>query len=335
MIECSKRILMFCFFSFSLLNLTACSKKSYFDTYVERLERVLGEPIKNPGNLTPGTFPRQVVASQKNSVTSIDLLEFLSLAPCELQLIIAQRNSALGKVALGSQKLINELLFLNLAQECVDQLGPSYQALKAKIRAAILEKKRNLPTTIARATLGGPEFREMWSRSVGESFFDTKGILALNYIRKISENWLNGNYHLEGLELEENLSILRSAPLADYMRQTLRTNYYLQKLTILIEEEYLRGGFCRDGVITDKGRTLRNVVEAYFTKASSDEINIASRGSSAFLVEIKKLNRLFSNVLSEEYKDFVANQFLVLNRSKESLLEHTASLEPVVFGCTS
>ena len=104
----------------------------------------------------------------------------------------------------------------------------------------------------------------MWSRSVGDSFYDTKGILALKYIRNQSENWLSGNYHLEGLELEENLSILRSAPLAEYMHQMLRTSYYLQKLTLLIEEESRRGGFCEEGIITEKGIILRNVMKVFY-----------------------------------------------------------------------
>ena len=47
MIERCKKF-MFCFLSFSLLSLTACSKKSYFDIYVERLERLLGETIQKP-----------------------------------------------------------------------------------------------------------------------------------------------------------------------------------------------------------------------------------------------------------------------------------------------
>jgi hypothetical protein len=175
----------------------------------------------------------------------------------------------------------------------------------------------------------------MWSLSVGELFFDSKGILALNYIRKRSENWLEGIYHLEDLELEENLSVLRAAPLAEYMRQLLRVNYYLQKLTVLIQEEHGRGRFCRGGVVTDKGIVLRNLVEAYFTKASSNEINIASRGSSGFLIELQELNQLLSDVLTERYKDFFADQFLVLSQSKKIVLEHSAALEPIVFGCDS
>ena len=333
MIAWVKKFLFFCFFFFSLANLIGCSKKSYFAIYVERLENLLGETIQKPRNLASSFLPQKIVADQKNSVTSINLLDFLALQPCKLQLIIAQRNSALGKVALQSQKLINELLFLSLAQECLDRLGPNDQLLKEKIRESIFKKKSDLPATIARATLGGPEYKEMWASSVGDLFFDSKGILALNYIRKRSENWLEGIYHLEDLELEDNLSVLRASPLAEYMRQLLRVNYYLQKLTVLIQEEHRRGGFCRDGVVTDKGIVLRNLVETYFTKASSNEINIASRGSSGFLFELQEFNQLLFDVLTERYKDFFADQFLILNQSKKILREHSAVLKPIVFGC--
>ena len=165
MITWVKKILFFCFFFSSLTNIIACSKKSHFDTYVERLENLLGETIKKPGNFASSSLPRQIVVNKKDSATSIDLLDFLALQPCKLQLIIAQRNSVLGKVALESQTLVNELLFLNLAQECLDQLGANDQVLKEKIRESIFKKKRDLPLTIARATLGGSEYKEMWSSS--------------------------------------------------------------------------------------------------------------------------------------------------------------------------
>ena len=175
----------------------------------------------------------------------------------------------------------------------------------------------------------------MWSSSVGDLFFDSKGILALKYIRKKSKNWLEGVYDLEDLELEDNLSVLRAAPVSGYMHQLLRVNYYLQKLTALIQEEHGRGGFCRGGVVTDKGIVLRNLIEAYFTKASANEINIAHRGWSGFLFELQELNQLLSDVLTEEYKDFFADQSLVLSQSKKILREHSAALEPIVFGCGS
>ena len=119
------------------------------------------------------------------------------------------------------------------------------------------------------------------------------------------------------------------------MGQVLRNNYYLSRLTILIGEEYRRGGFCKDGVSTEKGVILKNIVETYFAQASAKEINIATRGLSEFLVEIQKLNQLLSDVLSNEYKDFFSHHFSVLVQSKKILREHTAVLEPVIFGCPS
>ena len=335
MSEWLKKFLLFFLLSIFLLNSFGCSKKSYFETYIERLEILLGARIQSPTNLISVALPRRVVTDKKSRSTSIDLLDFLALSPCELQLIIARRNSALGKVALESQKLINDLLFLNAAEQCLNRLSSNDKVLREKIREAILDKKNNLPANIARATLGGPEYREMWSRSVEDLFFDGRGILALTYIRDKSENWLEGKYHIEGSELENNLSILRASPLAEYMRHILRNNYYLSRLTILIEEEYRRGGFCREGVITEKGVILRNLVKTYFTKASSNEINIVSRGSSAFLVEIEKLNQILANVLSSEYKNFFSDQFGAVVQSKRILREHSAALEPIIFGCSS
>ena len=335
MIELLKKLFAFFLLSFFLMNIFGCSKKSNFEAYIERSERLLGKRIQSPTSLISAALPRHVVIDKKSSGTSIDLLDFFSLSPCELQLIIARQNSSLGKVALDSQKLINDLLFLDKAERCLDRLSPSDQVLREKIQKAISDKKSNLSTNIARATLGGPEYREMWSgsRSFGDLFFDSKGILALSYIRDKSESWLEGKYQVEDLELESNLSILRASPLAEYMKHILRNNYYLSRLTILIKEEYRRGGFCKDGALTEKGLILRNLVKTYFTEASSSEINIVTRGLSASLHEIQKLNQLLSNVLSNEYKEFFTDQLNSLVQSKKILREHSAALKPIIFSC--
>ena len=144
MIERLKKFLIFFIFFCSLLNLSACSKTSYFDTYVGRLEHLLGENVKGAEKLVSSSLPRQVVVSQESSVASIDLLDFLALSSCKLQQIVAQRNSVLGKVAPGSQKLINELLFLNLAPECLAQLDPNDQVLKAYWRAQNISNNSNI-----------------------------------------------------------------------------------------------------------------------------------------------------------------------------------------------
>ena len=72
-----KKPLILVLLSLSLVNVSGCSKKSYFETYIERLERLLGERIQSPTKLTSVPLPRHVVADKKPSVTSIDLLDFL------------------------------------------------------------------------------------------------------------------------------------------------------------------------------------------------------------------------------------------------------------------
>ena len=62
---------------------------------------------------------------------------------------------------------------------------------------------------------------------------------------------------------------------------------------------------------------MRSLVKTYFTEASSSEINIVTRGLSASLHEIQKLNQLLSNVLSNEYKEFFTDQLNSLVQSKK------------------
>ena len=124
----------------------AAQKKVILKLILSVWSACLGKEFRVPQSLTSVLLPRHVVADKKPSVTSIDLLDFLALSPCELQLIVARRNSALGKVALESQNLINDVLFLNTAEQCLDRLSPNDKALREKNPRGYFGKRAISPT---------------------------------------------------------------------------------------------------------------------------------------------------------------------------------------------
>ena len=80
------------------------------------------------------TYPRQrlLVKQDRKKKNSISIREFLSLRECKLHLVLAQRNSLIGKVAPASQLMFNDLQILEYIPECIEQLVEKNNTLMAQ-----------------------------------------------------------------------------------------------------------------------------------------------------------------------------------------------------------
>ena len=107
-----------------LLVLTGCGDTSSslqnLTEYLDRLSTVTGIPLPaDPSLQTESlTVPRDPGLNPPAS-SQINLIEFLSLSGCELQMNLGRRNTQLGRTATPSQRLLLDLEFLDLAPECI------------------------------------------------------------------------------------------------------------------------------------------------------------------------------------------------------------------------
>ncbi|MEM8564649.1 MAG: DUF3080 family protein, partial [Pseudomonadota bacterium] len=105
--------------------LTACAERGFddaFSEYHERLSRTLSVDVVKAAPVKVTALPpaRELTIDIKGS--DIDVLDFLSLTGCQLQITIGKRNSSLGRLASASQRLLLELEYLQLAPACIDYL---------------------------------------------------------------------------------------------------------------------------------------------------------------------------------------------------------------------
>ena len=142
--------------------LYGCNEPTPFSAqdYTGRLARVLKEPVPDLFSSEEIEFPRRRDLQVSFQSHSIDLLEFLTLKDCELQKIVAERNSSLGRLALPSQQLVSELRFLKTGATCLSILKD--ETFADELTAVLLEKQEELAGRIWQATLAGPEFRAFW-----------------------------------------------------------------------------------------------------------------------------------------------------------------------------
>ena len=142
------RLIHCCLLLILAVSVTGCdpfaSPDSMMDEYLSRLARVLNvekqQTALEPVRLIPS------VRDRRAEIPKIDItvLEFLSLYGCELQVVVAERNSILGRVMTPLNRLRYNLRFIATAQACL--ANTDKPALKYSLQRAIEQKQQLLPS---------------------------------------------------------------------------------------------------------------------------------------------------------------------------------------------
>ena len=151
------------------LLLAACdpfsSPEGLFDEYVERSARVLdGEAVLSPVP-TVAQLPRRRERVVDIPPLDVSMLDFLGLYGCELQHVIGERNSIMGRVMHPATVFDYEVRFLRAAVACVEQVDS--EALAGRIGDVIEAKRVQIPDAAWNAVWGASEIEEFLTRSRG------------------------------------------------------------------------------------------------------------------------------------------------------------------------
>ena len=203
-----------------LLALIGCSDPdtgpAHLDEYLKRLSAVTGVELASDAPYESARFdlPKEQ-APELPAASQIDLIDFLSLSGCELQVNLGRRNTQLGRTASPSQRLLLDLEFMDLAPECVTLLrARGDDELASTLSAVSVEREAQLPDSIARALLSGPEWRLFWERpaTLGDYPDETNSAMtaSLSRLADLTRGWLGGKWQASNREVELLLSDLRA-----------------------------------------------------------------------------------------------------------------------------
>lgn len=131
------------------------------EDYLWRLANVLDQEFESPG-IHLHSYPEKRDMRLSLSTHSIDLLDFLSMTGCKLQITAAQKNSGLGRVMMSSQTFLYQWQFLNDSRECLDHLETEDPALYAQLQQVVAVKREELDRYAWLAVWGGPEMRHYY-----------------------------------------------------------------------------------------------------------------------------------------------------------------------------
>lgn len=141
------------------------SPEGLFEEYVERTSRVLdGEAVLTPVP-TVEQLPRRRDRVREIAPLDVSMLDFLGLYGCELQHVIGERNSIMGRVMHPATVFDYEVRFLRAADECLGSIDN--ERLRARIAEVIETKRAQMPEAAWNAVWGTSEIEDFLTRSRG------------------------------------------------------------------------------------------------------------------------------------------------------------------------
>jgi Protein of unknown function (DUF3080) len=266
------------------------------------------------------------------STDTLDLLDFLRLYGCDLQVLVAEANSGLGKFAGGSQRLIYELSFLRLAPDCIAMLeSEGRQELAGLLQRTTELKKQNLELFIAKVFLESQELREFWKTSgvapdypAGLSIEPLQALIALS---NSIDQWLAGNYSEGAAELETMLFNIQMGDGGDLLNAAWRAQLHLSRLN-----QYLDGVLdslkqCKATALGYSPVILKNVVEKFFVGDVQVWAADLNRRQYALYEAYRSLEKSLEEHTSPDYSQWANSRDQLFERMKDEVKKHVMRLK--------
>lgn len=310
-----------------------------FDDYRNRLARSLKldtAPVVE--SIVPVRRPRSREMKVEQGSSQISVIEFLRLYDCALGEVIGERNSILGKVAPASQRLFNDLAFLQLAPECVIQLRSREDDLLAdKLTEAISAKEQGLATSIANATLASDEFSGLWRVPVALEQYPVNGgsetITRLHYVASQIERWLSGDFSHDATRFEQALGGLRHGGAGSLIAAAVLTQSQLASANRMVLQRREGRPLCFNEKPSNQGRILRRVVDQYFAVDIQVWLSRVNALNHDLLAAYRAIEEHLSEAQSPAYRLWREQRDTQLAWLSSAPYEHVQTLLPILESC--
>jgi hypothetical protein len=327
-----------------LLALIGCSEPdtgpAHLDEYLKRLSAVTGVELASDAPYESARFdlPKEQ-APELPAASQIDLIDFLSLSGCELQVNLGRRNTQLGRTASPSQRLLLDLEFMDLAPDCITLLrARGDDELARTLSAVSVEREAQLPDSIARALLSGPEWRLFWERpaTLGDYPDETNSAMteSLSRLADLTRGWLGGNWQASNREVELLLSDLRAGDGGALLAAHSLVSRELARANTLLTRTRSAAPLCPFGNPTDRSKALEQVVARFFVGALQPWLVQLRQRTELLLEPVKNLEAPLLDALSPRYRAWVIERDDLLNTQSERIRAHIANIQAALAQCS-
>lgn len=249
------------------------SAEPMMDEYVERVARVLELDVDLSERPPASSLPRRRDRQLPVPELDMGMLDFLSLYGCELQYVIGEKNSVMGKVMQPLNRLRYELRFIKAGEDCLPEI--SREGVKESLEEAIASKKETLPIVLWNATWGVEEMESLFTLAKGDYPVAPEGnpvsdlALDAGQLNQAAEQLLEGDLSLSldfaGDVQQRWQAEYRAGQLINSARLLIAR---LENASTLLEKRIDGRPLCLDG----KPNNQSDIVEAMFFSVYIEKI---------------------------------------------------------------
>ena len=308
------------------------------ENYVSRLSNVSEIPIPSITRASLTKPPAVAIPPTRKDTDTLSIIDFLALSGCELQANIAKRNTTMGRSASASQQLIFDLEFIRLAPECIEKLRAEDEgAIADLLEANLSQRSDRLVYTIARAILGGEEWRAFWRAPelLGDYPINTSGdsAQALWELSQRIKRFLKGNWSSADEDLEPLLARLRIDAGGQLLSAAILQKQGLTQANQILITASEAGKYCSGARQSEAGTISKTIVAKYFAGDVQGWSSAVSQRHYEIQPALIALESHLTSTLPQRYLDWVAQRDALLHRLYAATREHVAVIKKTVNAC--
>ena len=326
----------------SLLLFTGCGQSdsglAHLNEYLDRLSTVTGTPLESQPlprfDLAPPAPEKAGPASNQQ----IDLIDFLSLTGCSLQVNLGRRNTQLGRTASPSQRLLLDLEFLDLAPACIDLLeSRGDTALAATLRVASDDRKQSLPGAVFSAVLLGAEWRAFWHAdpNLGDYPRQTSSLIehSVTSLSTMTTRWLDGDWSADNRAFELLLSELRAGDGGELLLATSQLVWALESANALLRKTQSERPLCPFGQPTERSKALRRVVQQFFVANVQPWVVSLRRRAELIHEPTERLETVLASSITQPYRHWMVARDALLSQLTQMTRQHVQTVQATLTSC--
>ena len=310
-----------------LVSITACTPHQVSDDineYSERLSRVLDTELTAAEAQAATEYPQREMLLLAPAQLDINLTRFYQLQQCELGNLVAERNTALGKIQHYSQRLVYERQLLAALSDCINFVSQQHdeaaRELLATMQTWYAAKQAAYPELWSNMLMLSDETRAAFSRPQPALLFtDTVDIAGQLTLYQQLDSYLSPGAGVE-TSPEAQLQAIGATRLpASVWQAQHQIATGLPTLTAQLDP-LLANTACPDGSATEQANILRNVFYLFFIERIQPLGGHINDFNYQFAPLLNKWRK--EEALPESFRAFLTAQQTRFTAYQQAMQEH-------------
>ncbi|WP_417567941.1 DUF3080 domain-containing protein [Marinobacter sp.] len=294
------------------------------DEYVERVARVLDVDPELSDIDSASQLPRRRDRVLTIPDLEMGMLDFLSLYGCELQQVVGQKNSVMGRVMQPLNHLRYEIRFIEAARECLPEIED--EDLSEELVDAIESKLESLPIAIWNATWGVEEVEKLFTLAKGDYPVSPEGnpvsdlardIGRLNAtVSRLLSNDLSVSLEFAGAVQQRWQAEHRAGQL---INSALLLTARLQDGTEILRQRTEGRPLCLNGKPNNQSDILQNMFFSVYIGEVQPYMSELARARTRLIVPFEQLAKMQIETMPESFRPWYQRH---LTQDSQSSLWH-------------